>query len=139
MKNKPVLVINILTAISLVIEAIVILIIALLNKDVAFIYRELCIGLAVSGIICFSFLLIKEIKILSYDSKKFTPIMFATYTFLGVLLYYIALFNNFNNLQILLWILLVLSCVLPSLIFTILNHFYGNKKKNKRPRFLVNR
>ena len=139
MKNKPNLFINILTSISLGIEAIVLLIIALNNKDEIFIYKELCVGLAVSGIILFFFLLVKEIKILTYDSKRFTPILYATLTFLGVLLYYVALFNNFYEIQVLLWVLLGISCVLPTTVFIILNYRLGNKKKKKGPRFLVNR
>jgi len=139
MKNKTVLIINIISAIAIAIEAIIVIIIAAINKDPLFIYRELCIGLAVAGIILFAFLLLKEIKILSYDSKKFTPILFATFTFFGVLLYYLVIFVNFNDFKILFWILLVLACVIPSLVFSILNHFYGVKKQKKGPRFLVNR
>ncbi len=139
MKNKPNLFINVLNIIALAIEAIVLLIIALINKNEVFIYKELCIGLAVSGIILFFFLLVKEIKILTYDSKKFTPILYATLTFLGVLLYYVALFNNFYEIQVLLWVLLGISCVLPTTVFVILNYRLGNKKKKKGPKFLVNR
>jgi phosphatidylserine synthase len=139
MKNKSILLINILNFIVLIVEAIVLLIIALFNKDEIFIYKELCIGLAVAGIILFAFLLIKEIKVLSYDSKRFTPVLYAILTFLGVLLYYVALFNNFYKIQILLWILLVISAIVPTVVFTVLNYRLGNKKKKKGPRFLVNR
>ncbi len=139
MKNKTELLINIFNVVAILIEAIVVLIISLFNKGWVFLYRELCVSLAVLGIIDFVFLLIKEIKILSYDSKKFTPFMHVAHTFLGVLLYYLALYLDFGKWNIMLWIFLILALILPIIIFTILNYFYVKKNKDKKPKFIVNK
>ena len=141
MKNKKVFILNLINIISLIIEFVICLIIAIINKDALFIYKDFCICLALSGIINFIFLLIKEIKILSYDSKKYTPILYVFHTFLGVLLYYVSILTGdaFNNLIILFWILLVLSIIVPIIVFYILNYFYSKKNKNNKPKFVVNK
>ncbi len=144
MKNKRLLIINILNVASIVIELIVGLIIGLLNKEESFIFNEICFLIAIFGIINFAFILIREASILSYDSKKFTTIMCVFHTFLAVLVYYIGFYFKQNNIpfkehSIMLWIFISLAFILPSIIFPILNYFNGKNKKSDKPKFIVNK
>lgn len=144
MKNKKLSTINGLNVISVIIELIVVFIIAYYHRDWRFWFDEACIALAAYGVINFAFILVREICIFSYDSKRFTTIMCIAHTFFAVLLYYVDYFLNqneipFDNYSVLLWSLLFAALVVPLVIFPILNHFYGTKAKNDKPKFIVNK
>lgn len=137
MKNK-ILLINILNVVAIIIELIIVLIIALINQNEVFIYRELCVSLAIAGIIDFAFLLVKEIKFLNYDSLKFSPILNAIHTFLGVLLYYLVIYVDYANFKVMYWGLLIASIVLPIIIFGLLNYHISKKMAKNKPKVIVN-
>ena len=137
--KKKLLIINIINISSIILAIVIGLIIGFVNKEIVFFYKDLCVTFAVTGIINFLFLLIKEAKLLEYDSKKFTPILFVVHTFLGVALYYLALFVDFSKFAILLWTLLAVAILLPIILFIVLNYFSKKKKKNNKPRFIVNK
>ncbi len=139
MKNKKIKLINLLNLIALIIEFIIMLIISIWKKDWLFTYKQMCIALALSGVINFIFLLIKEIKFITYDSKKYTPFIFIAHSFFSILCYYVAIFIEFNDYCLLLWCLLILVLIIPLIVFPLLNYFIYKKNKDNKPKFIVNK
>ena len=60
--------------------------------DIRFYYSSILL-LALSGLINLIFIAIKEFSVLSYDSKRYDPVMHAGFIIIGVAAYYLSLIH----------------------------------------------
>lgn len=137
---KKIKLINLINYISIIVVAVIDLILAFVFKlDFRFYYSTvLC--LAISGLLNLGFILIKELAVLEYDSKRFYPIMFGAHIFIGVFAYYlIENLKSFNEYWYLYWIGLFLGFILPIVIVHLLEIKAKKNKKTNKPKFVVNR
>ena len=138
---KKIKLLNLINCILLRIIIIIDIVLAFVFKlDFRFYYSTvLC--LAIAGLVNLLFVLIKELTVLAYDSKRYHPIMFGAHIFIGVLGYY--LLQNlkcYNEYWYLYWSGLIIGIILPVIIVYLLQIRSDKKKTNtNKPKFIVNR
>lgn len=120
---------------------IIVIILAFVFKCDSRFYYSTVICLAASGLVNLGFILIKELAVLEYDSKRYHPIMFGAHIFIGVLCYYLLQnIKGYNEYWYLYWIGLVLGIILPIIIVYFLEKRNAKDSKNsKTPKFVVNK
>lgn len=101
-----------------------------------------CFMLAIIAIVNTIFLCIKEAKILTYDTKRYTLILHVSHAILGILLHYVIRFvKGYYNLKMIFWALLLFSIIIPVVVTSILNKKEENNRKtsNGKPKFIMNK
>jgi hypothetical protein len=135
--KKKILVINVINLIVDIIAIIVMFTIGACNNYNKILYESFVLGLAVIAIINVIFMIVKEAKFLTYDGKRFLPILYVSWAILGIFLHYLMTFVDYYNYIVMYWILFAASVILPVVIYLILQLKIGNKKQNG-PRVMVN-
>lgn len=103
-----------------------------------FITTLVCL-LMVYPILSLVFMIIKEAKIVEYDTPKMFPVRMSSYVLIGCLIWYLFYHLQFNYLNTLsLWYsALALGFVLPIFICQLVDKIMNKKRKNG-PRFISN-
>ena len=135
--KKKLLIINIINLIVDFIVLAVCFIIGACNNYDKFLYDSFVLGLAAIAIINVFFMIGKEAKFISYDGKRFLPVLYASWAFLGIFLHYLMAFVDYYEYITMYWILFGLSVILPVILFVILEWKLGKKKTNG-PKVIVN-
>ncbi len=135
--KKKILVINVINLIVDIIAIIVMFTIGACNNYNKILYESFVLGLAVIAIINVIFMIVKEAKFLTYDGKRFLPILYVSWAILGIFLHYLMTFVDYYNYIVMYWILFATSVILPVVVYLILQLKIGNKKQNG-PRVMVN-
>lgn len=135
--KKKILVINVINLIVDIIAIIVMFVIGACNNYNKILYESFVLGLAVIAIINVIFMIIKEAKFISYDGKRFLPVLYVSWGILGIFLHYLMAFVDYYEFIVMYWILFALSVIVPFVICLILQLKLGNKKTNG-PRVMVN-
>ncbi len=134
-------ILNIINGIILGIIGIVDFILGIFfHFDLRFYYSTV-LFLAATGLINLIFIALKEAFVLSYDSKRFLPVLFGCHVFFGVMMYYIVKYiNKYEDYIYLYWVGLLLEIILPGVLVYVLEKIFKKKKnKGKEPKFIVNR
>ncbi len=109
-----------------------------LHFDVRF-YYTMVFTLIGSGLLNLMFIVIKELSVLSYDSQRFIPILYALHIIFGVLAYYLVKYiNRYDSYAWLYWLGLGFGFVLPIGIVIILSRKKG-KPQGNGPKVIVNK
>ena len=135
--KKKILIINVINLIIDTIAIIVMFVIGACNNYNKILYESYVLGLAVIAIINVIFMIIKEAKFISYDSKRFEPVLYVSWAILGIFLHYLMTFVDYYEYVVMYWILFGVCVVLPLVICVILQLKLGNKKQNG-PKVMVN-
>lgn len=110
----------------------------LFRFDVRFYYACVLI-LAVSGIVNLAFIAIKEA--MSYEAKRFLPVLYAGHVVIGVLCYYLVEYiRGYDDFVWLYWTGFIIGIIVSFLIFSFLEtKEKKDKERAKGPRFIVNK
>lgn len=138
-KIKTINIMNIIVDCIIIFITFVISLVLNFNKN-GFIFTSFM--LSVVGVINLIFICIKEAKVMTYDSKRYTLILHVAHILFGVLLHYVSKhFNGFYNLEVLYWALLIIVIVVPVVIVYFMNKHDEKKKKSNTnaPKFIVNK
>lgn len=112
----------------------------LFGFDIRFYYSSI-LFLAVAGLINLIFIAIKEFSVLSYDSKRYDPVMNSCFIVIGVAAYYLVEYaGGYDRFCWLYWIAVVLLSILAVVIVYFLNDREKKKQKNKGrgPKVMIN-
>ena len=137
---KKIKFINLINCILLAIIVITDIVLGFVFKADSRFYYSTVLCLAISGLVNLGFILIKELAVLAYDSKKYHPIMFGAHIFIGVLCYYlIKNLKGYNEYWYLYWTGLAIGIVLPIVIVYFLEKRNNKKSNTGKPKFIVNK
>lgn len=96
--------------------------------------------LSLSGVINLIFILVKEISVLAYDSKRFIPILYVCHVIFGVLGYYLIKYlDGYDKYGYIYWLCLIVLAIIPAIIVYCLEKRNKNKKIGNGPRVMVNK
>jgi hypothetical protein len=98
--------------------------------------------LSIIGLINLVFLCIKEAKVLTYDTKRYTLILHVSHVILGLLMNNVVKhIKDFYTFKIVFWLVLILSIIIPIIVTYFLNLKDDKKRKSStnQPKFIINK
>ncbi|MBE6136970.1 MAG: hypothetical protein E7176_01055 [Erysipelotrichaceae bacterium] len=140
MKKEKIL--NIVNYCIIAICLVVAIILGIVMKMSNIFYMTTCVMTICVSIVSLIILLIKEITILSYDSKKLEPVLYAVIIVSSSLCYYLAKFvDGYDKFGWLYWLGFLVMLFSSIVVFCIIFKGEKNEKLNNdnKPKFLVNK
>lgn len=131
--------------INILINSFITIIVLLINCFLYFNkigYSFAAFMLSIVGLINLVFLCIKEAKVLTYDTKRYTLILHVSHVILGLLMNNVVKhINDFYSLKIVYWSVLILSLIVPIVVTYFLNSKDDKKRKisTNQPKFMINK